>query len=813
MRISLNLIKKFVKIPVSDEELIRLIGARLVEVEGVIDETHKYDNIYIVRVESAEKIPGTHLTKCLINNGADSAQVMCGAPNVREGMLAVWIAPGAVVPASVHEDAPFVIGKRKMLGKYDSYGMLAGADELDLGDDHSGIVEIDPEMAKLGDLFADTFDLNDLILEIENKSLTHRPDCFGIVGFAREIAGILGKTFDPKVSDVLFQDQTCLPEMSYAGRPGKSALRAAFSAPSGIYISGQANLEMVREKAHSDTLSSNLLSISIQSSEICPRYSAIVLEKHGEFGKKYLTWMDTVLSKAGMRPVDRIVDVTNYLMLLTGQPLHAFDYDKFVEASGGKKAEIKVRLAKEGEKLVLLDEKEVELNPDDIVICSKDTPVALAGAMGGKSTEIDKNTKKIIIESATFSLYHLRKTQMAHGIFSEAITRFTKGQPSCQTLIVAEECAEMLSSGFKVVEVTDENVVPEEEIVVKITTDEINGLLGTEYKADLIVKTLENVGFEVEQDGGNLGVKVPAWRMDIHIPEDIIEEIGRLLGYDNIKPTLPLHATADKNSMFEIKKRMRNLMQSFGANEVLTYSFVSERLLEKVEQEPKNSYKIINSISPELQYVRQSIMPSLLDKAYMNEKLPIEKMAIYEMNKVYQKDLGETEEKVPVEKTHFGLVIAERKNPGTAYYKAKKYVDGVFSSFGIEAEYRKLKGDKPEAKMLEKKRAAEIVVDGTVIGVIGELKNTVKHDFKLGDYTAGAEIDLELIEKFMSEKKEIEFGETKTIDETVETDRTYAETLAEIQKKYKNARISPVSIYQADKNSKKKITFRIKLML
>ena len=195
MKISLNWLKKYVDVPVSDEELVRLIGARLVEVEGVINETHKYDNIYVVRVEKCEKIPDTHLTLCQINDSDNLIQVVCGAPNVREGMLAVWIAPGAVVPVSVHEDAPFVIGKRKMRG-YESCGMLAGADELDFGDDHSGIVEIDPEVAKPGDLLADVFELNDLILDIENKSLTHRPDCFGIIGFAREVAGILGEKFD-----------------------------------------------------------------------------------------------------------------------------------------------------------------------------------------------------------------------------------------------------------------------------------------------------------------------------------------------------------------------------------------------------------------------------------------------------------------------------------------------------------------------------------------------------------------------------------------------------------------------------------------
>ena len=206
MRISLNWLKKYVDIKISDEELVRLIGARLVEVEGVIDETHKYDNIYIVRVESTEKIPDTHLTLCKINVGdveiknvpkVDGlVQVMCGAPNVHAGMMAAWIAPGAIVPASVHEDAPFVIGKRTMLKKYDSYGMLAAADELDLGVDHEGIIEIDPEAAKPGEVFADVFDLKDKILDIENKSLTHRPDCFGLIGFAREVAGILGQKFE-----------------------------------------------------------------------------------------------------------------------------------------------------------------------------------------------------------------------------------------------------------------------------------------------------------------------------------------------------------------------------------------------------------------------------------------------------------------------------------------------------------------------------------------------------------------------------------------------------------------------------------------
>ena len=755
MKISLNWIKKYVKVPVPDDELVKLIGARLVEVEGVIDETEKYNNIYVVEVVSAEKIPDTHLTLCQINVGQkETVQVVCGAPNVREGMLAAWIAPGAMVPASVHEDTPFIIGKRKMLNKYDSNGMLAGADELDFGDDHSGIVEIDPNMAKPGDLLKDVFELGDKILDIENKSLTHRPDTFGVIGFSREVAGILGQSFDFEYQDTKLS-------------------------PSGN------------------------VKVKILDKNICARYSAVVLEKHGELKKKYLTWMDTILSKSGMKPISEIVDVTNFLMLLTGQPLHAFDYDKFVAVGGTSKPEINVRLARKGEKLELLDDTVVELVETDIVICSGDTPVALAGAMGGKSTMIDENTKNIIIESATFSLYNLRKTQMAHGIFSEAITRFTKGQPPYQTLRVAEAAAEMLAGGFKVSAVADTMANPEEYITVAVSIDEINGLLGTEYSKELIVKTLTNVGFKIEISGDNLKVIAPLWRTDIHIKEDIIEEVGRLLGYDNITPVLPLHGTAERNKFLELKTKVRDVLSSFGSNEVLTYSFVSSKLLEKAGLDTKNSYKIVNSISPELQIIRQSIVPSLLDKSFVNQKLPVDKFAIFEINKVYQKAWGVDNENVPVEKSRLGFVLAERKNQGTAYYKAKYYVENLLEALNIRAEIKPLKSTAAETKPFEKKRAAEIVVEGVTIGVVGEFRSSVKRNFKLGDFLAGFELDFDKLVELSKPTSEVDVEPVvEKRDLTVETDKNYGEIITKIEeilaKNNLEAKITPLAIYQPE---------------
>ena len=790
MKISLNWLKKFVDIDVSDEDLIRLIGARLVEVEGVIDETHKYDNIVIVKVEKAERIPDTHLTLCQVNDGNDDlTQVICGAPNVREGMLAAWIKPGAIVPASVHEDAPFVIGKRRMLNKYDSNGMLAGADELDFGGDHSGIAEIDPEMAKPGELLEDVFELNDKILEIENKSLTHRPDCFGMIGFAREVAGILGQKFDFNSLDLV----RSLPSL-------------------------RGSLTSLGQQPSRDTVSKikNQISIQLANPDICPRYSAVVMAKHGEIKKKYLTIQDTLLAKSGMRPIDPIVDATNYLMLLTGQPLHAFDYDKFVAVGKSEEPAIIVRLAKAGEKLTLLDDTEVELNENDIVITSNDVPVALAGAMGGKSTMIDEDTKNIILESATFSLYNLRKTQMAHGIFSEAITRFTKGQPPYQTLAVANKCAELLKDGFEVASVSDNYQNKEKENVVKITTDEINGLLGTDYNKELIVKTLENVNFDVETEGNVLTITAPAWRTDIHIKEDIIEEVGRLLGYDNIAPTLPLHATANHNPLFDLKCEIRGYLAKFGANELLTYSFVSSKLLEKAGQDFDNSYRIVNSISPELQYVRQSIVPSLLDKAFLNEKLPVEQFAIFEMNKIYQKGWGLNDENVPVEKNQFGFVVAERKSTNTAFYLAKKYVNKILKHFGIDVEYVPLATKDALARPFEPKRAAEIRLISepeVLIGVVGEFKKSVQNNFKLADYLAGFEIDLDALLKYRTHDHKVKIKKLEKRDLTVATKDSYQKVVERVKRVLSEngsaAEITPGLIYQPEGVDEKHITLHL----
>lgn len=784
MLISLNWLKGGLQLDgLSDEELVKLIGARLVEVEGVIDQTGKYDGIYVVEVKSCKKIPDTHLTLCKVDDGGVAkdverdkdgfVQVMCGAPNVHEGMLAAWIAPGAIVPQTFGTAEPFKIGMRKMLGQYDSYGMMAGADELDFGDDHSGIVELDPKWAQVGKTLSATFGgLDDKILDIENKSLTHRPDTFGILGFRREVAGILGQKHTT-------EDWYFAPEQNFKNDPK--------------------------------------LKLDIEIDEnLCPRYTAIVFESHLENATNYLDFDGTMLARSGMRPVSPIVDATNMVMLAFGQPLHAFDYDKFVKVGGTKHPKIIVRAAKEGEKLELLDGTTVELIPDDIIITSNNVPVALAGAMGGASTAIDDKTKRVLLESATFSLYNLRKTQMAHGIFSEAITRFTKGQPAGQTKAVALRFASKVSKFLKPLALFDTQKSAAAPINVELTLTHLNGLLGTDFTTEQVKTILENVEFNVHIDGDKINVIVPFWRTDIHIAEDIIEEVGRLSGFDNINPVLPLHATADPNSLYELKTQLRNHLSARGANEVLTYSFVHGDLMQKVGQNPDNAYKIVNSISPDLQFIRQSIVPSLLDKSYSNLRAGHDRFAIFEFNQVYPRDLNVDADGVPTSRHELGFLFVDQAGKSN-YYTAKKYLESILSSLNIQYVVEAFAADSAHTYYEPKRSAIIKTTEGTVLGYLGEIQGRILRGFKLPAGVAAFELDLNALLK--SERavntKDFRVSDYPSVSRdltlTVSADASYAKIESAIRAVFDGYIYSlrPTSIYQADGSETKNLSFHL----
>ena len=796
MIVSVNWLKKFADIDLPIDELVTLIGARLVEIEEVIDLGVKYNDVVVAKVVESKPLEGSdHLSVVrLDDNGRveglerDSdgyVQVVCGAPNMRTGLTVAWLPPKSIVPETFGTDDPFVLDSRKLRGVM-SNGMIASARELALYDEHEGILELDDGL-QAGASFAQSLELNDYLLDIENKSLTHRPDCFGVIGFAREVAAIQGKQFHTP-------EWLAQTELDYGEKQGDIAVPT----------------------------------VMIDDSGLSHRYQAVVLSE-GDGGAVSPLWVQSYLARVGVRPINAIVDVTNYLMILTGQPLHAFDYDKLVAIAGGT-ADIHVRAGRSGETLTLLDGRTIELVPGDIVIAAGETPVALAGAMGGAATEIDATTKNIILESATFNLYNLRATQMRHGIFSEAITRFTKGQPAALTAPVLAEAIRLTSefAGSKrISEVADNYPGQAEAPTIELTIGKINGVLGEQLTTDHAANTLAHAEFTVGVSDDALHVKAPFWRSDIHIQEDLVEEIGRLNGFDSIDPVLPRRDfTAVSPSRFdEIRSEIRRALTRAGANEVLTYSFVHGDVLRKSGQDADKSYRLTNSLSPDLQYYRQSLTPSLLGLIHGNVKAGFDSFALFEMNKVHSKT-AELVDGVPAEMHRLGLVVAHKKpQSGAPYYQAKHLLEYLGDALGLDLVYRPFVSDAnfAFARPFELRRSSRVVdvASNQSLGIVGEYKKSTSRSFKLPEYTAGFELLTEAValalehkantyrplSRYPGTERDICFQVGQTV-QYQDIAQVVNEALAGFD--YETS-LEPIDLYQAEGLTTKNITLRIKL--
>jgi len=796
MIISVNWLKKFTDIDVSIDELTELIGARLVEIESVENLGEKYKDVIVVKVVECSPVPDSdHLNLTKIDDGGRAqnverdenglVQVVCGASNVTAGMLAAWLPPESIVPETFNDKEPFVLGARSLRG-FMSNGMLASAKELDLYEDHSGIVAIDKDAAP-GTGFAELYELDDYLLDIENKSLTHRPDAFGIIGFAREVAGIQGKEFRT-------------PEWLQDLNP--------------TYIA-DGSVENP--------------TVTIDDPELSDRFQAIVLSGVNESAQSPIE-IQTYLARSGVRPISAIVDVTNYMMLLAGRPLHAYDYDKFLAVGNGK-ADIHVRSGRAGETLNLLDGRVLELSEDDIVVAAGETAVGLAGAMGGAETEIDSNTKRILLEAATFNLYKLRAVQMRHGVFTEAITRLTKGLPGALGAPVLAEAAKMMgqfANAQPASDIADAYPGKHDPVVVTLQESVVNAVLGTQFTAADIKDLLENVEFSVTVEGSDVAVTVPYWRNDIHIAEDIVEEIGRLSGYDSINTVLPRRDfTAVRPEAFDaLRTKLRSLLVRAGANEVLTYNFIHGDVMRKAGQNPDTAYRLTNSISPDLQYYRQSITPSLLVNLHPNVKAGYDHFVLFEMNKFHTKILPVTEEGVPKELDGLAFVVTTgKKAKGAAYYEAKQYLDYIATELGLEFAYEPLEADAsyPVTDPYEPLRSARVWDAKTRerIGVIGEFKRSVQKAFKLSDNTAGFEIAprglLKLIEKFESNYEPLsKYPSTDRdicfqVESGVSYDQVYSAAKQALADANVHTSVAPLDIYQPESGESKNITLRITL--
>lgn len=707
MKVSLNLIKQLTKTKLGNDELVKRINSRLAEVEDVVKLADKYEGILVAEIKKAEAHPDADkLGVYQIYNGKDVIQVVAGDKTLKVGDKVAHIAPGLTVPETAGTDKPFVLKKVKLRGQ-ESNGMLGSAKELDFGDDHESVLKLDTDKPA-GTTLIDAYDLDDLIIEVENKTLTHRPDCFGLIGFAREVAGI---------QDVVFSSPKWLQE------------------------------EMKQPKNDG----SLKLSVKNEVKDVCPTYYAVAI-KAVELKDSPVQLM-SYLARVGVRPINNIVDMTNYLMVMTGQPLHAFDYDKL---NGG---EIIIRYPKKGEKLTLLDGKEIEIHPSAITICDSKGPIALGGVMGGGNSEISAGTKNIIIESANFDMYSIRRTSMKHGLFTDAATRFMRGQsPQLSGRVLSEAIRHTQDLGGGTVAsgiIGHEPKVEQKNVTVDY--GKVNSLLGIEMSADEQRRRLKNV--EIDSSGGK--VEVPFWRGDLNIWQDIAEEVGRLSGFDNIPATVPSRSlkAVDLSELEKLKIELRNILAAAGANELLTYSGISKDLLTKTEVSNKDLYQIRNAISPELEYMRGALLPSLLNKVHANHRRGVSEFAIYSIGKTHSKK--DIEKGLPTEHERLGLVfsaddkLAEAKYAGAAYYQARTYLDYIFTVLGVSnVDYSPLgRPDWLEATgPLSEKHSALVKADKKTIGVVGEFKGSVRRNLKLRSFSAGFEVDLNALIECISNR-------------------------------------------------------------
>ncbi|HET8709697.1 MAG TPA: phenylalanine--tRNA ligase subunit beta [Candidatus Saccharimonadales bacterium] len=808
MKISLNSIKAFnQRYGCADdvtadgtEVLVQKIGAQLGAIEEVEYIGEKYQGIVVAKVVECGDHPNAdRLHVCKIDDAGvvqnverdenGYVQVVCGAPNVRAGIMVAWLPPGSTVPESVGKD-PFVLETRELRG-VKSNGMLASQKELALGDSHDGILEIDAvldgtlkfrhaergsatsknyvvdddatnagfrlggrndKLPKPGDDFAEAFGLkDDVVLDIENKMFTHRPDCFGFLGVDREIAGIQGIPFNS---------------------PDWYSLHPEFP------------------DVEADVLP---LEVHNELPGLVPRFMAIAM-RDIKIGPSP-TWVQVELAKVGLRSINNIVDYTNYFMLLTGQPLHAYDYDKVTALSDGDAATIVVRNPKPDERLTLLNGKEIEPRSEAILIATNQHAIGLGGVMGGGETEVDENTRNIILECATFDMYSIRRTSMAHGLFTDAVTRFNKGQSPLQNAAVLAKIVDEIRTfaGGKVASgVIDVTEVEGREWVhpsVPVTTDFINTRLGFDLSAGEMKTLLENVEFKVElsaprhsgldpkssknnvaegdakpdwipasagmtQHDVVLTVTAPFWRTDIESREDIVEEVGRLYGFDKLPLVLPRRSIRPtvKDPLLTFKQSIRENLVKSGANELLTYSFVHGNLLDKVGQDTSHAFKLGNALSPDLQYYRLSLTPSLLEKVHPNIKAGYDEFALFEIGKAHIASQMD-DEGLPREDELTALVVAAAdkvRNAGAAYYEAKKYLETVVS---VQLTYQPIPEDMQKydiTKPFVMNRSAFVYAGDTFLGIIGEYRQQVHKNLKLPKYCAGFELDTEALQQVMT---------------------------------------------------------------
>ncbi len=705
MLASLEWLKQYVDINIPVDVLVDKITRAGLEVETVTNLGEGLEGVLTGKVTQIERHPDSdHLWVCQMDYGQGIVQILTGAQNVKQNDIVPVAVVGSTLPPSSRNPEGMKLAAVKMRG-LDSFGMLCSADELGidnkllLPEQRNGIFIL-PADTPIGVDVKEVLGLNDVVIDIDLTA--NRADCFSIIGLAREIAALTGCPLK-------------MPAMDVAEAAGGNAQEMA--------------------------------TIKIEAPELCPRFTVRVLKniKITESPE----WMQKRLRACGMRPISNVVDVTNYVMLELGQPMHAYDYDKVAGHT------LVVRRGGEGEKLMTLDEQERTLDPSMIVIGDAERAVGLGGVMGGFDTEVTGETVNVMLEAASFHGPSIRRTSRSLGLRSEASGRFERGVDTIKTQNALNRVAYLLEqmgaceTVAGIVEAYPEEIKP---AVIKVTPEIISGRIGISISKEEMVKTLTALEFGVEEEGDALVITAPSWRNDVTCNADISEEIARIHGLDHIESHMPVLGMAQGRQFVveDVKDSIQDYMVAVGMNEVMTYSFINQSAFDKLQlaadDSRRNAIELLNPITDEFRVMRTTMAPSVLNAAAYNLARQHNKVAIFEVGRVYlPKELPLKEQ--ATEKSMLCAVISGKCNDlnwctcrdNVDFYDMKGVVEGLMAKLMLN-DYKLVHYAVP---YLHPGKSCAVEVDGKIIGWFGELHPLAQEAFGLPQEAYILEMEVE----------------------------------------------------------------------
>ncbi len=706
MKFTLNWLKEYVDFAINAGEIADRLTMAGLEVDSV-DElfAELADNVRVARIDAVRPHPkADRLVLCDVLVGLDKIQVVCGAPNARPGMLTPVALPGAVLPGGK-------IKKGKIRGEI-SEGMLCSARDLGISEDHQGLMELGPALQP-GDLLVEALGLVDTLIDVDLTP--NRPDCASVIGIGREVAAFAGTRVRSPIA------ASDLPLLTGKGLP---------------------------------------FSVQVEAPGDCPRYAARLLRNVTVAPSPW--WLRKRLLAVGLRPINNVVDITNFVMLESGQPLHAFDFRKI---SGG---EIVVRKARAHEKIVTLDGRERELDPEMLLICDAEKPVAVAGVMGGADSEVDDDSREILLESACFAPVSVRRTARKLGLGTDASFRFERGvdpQGAPYALervvrLMVDLCgAEPVADGY---DVCGELKDPQP---LKLRVKRTSGLLGVDFTPAELSAFLTAIDFKVnELDGDTLEVVAPSFRVDIEREIDLVEEIARLKGYNEIPTTLPVVPMrfSEQDGKRLLRQQLSTVMTSLGFNQAINYSFAADKHFDMLgladDDYRRRTVRLLNPLAEEQNVMRTTLLPGLLENVRRNVNHQVSDVQLFEIGKVFH---PLDNEELPEEKFRLTAVLSGRCPAGAPVIHFGQKSGDIFDIKGVaQAVFNELRlyrtkfspALEPEPYS-EKGSVMDCRLDDSLVGVCGKLSRAVLKKFALRQDVFFLDIDFELLSKLETAPK------------------------------------------------------------